>query len=112
MILLATLHATAALIGHPGSPIGAYQNCLAPIVRANEQAGKKDYRPFEAVLEQIASRCATERAHAADALAGAILEQNPDLKPLPTAAEKEALIDDATIRWANDVVGKMVTEEK
>ncbi len=111
MILLLASQ-TAALIAHPGSPIGAYQNCLAPIVRANEKAGEKDYQPFEAVLKQIAIGYTKQRQLAAEALAGAILEQNPDLQPLPTAAEKEELIDEATIRWANNVVARMVAEEK
>ena len=112
MMLLLTLPAAVALFAHPGSPIGAYQNCLAPVVRANEMAGEKNYQPLQAVLQQIAIRCAKERELAAEALAGAILEQNPDLQPLPTAAEKEALIHDATIRWANSVVAQMVAEEK
>jgi hypothetical protein len=81
-------------------------------VCANESGGEKNYQPLEAVLEKIANRCAKERQLAADALAGAILEQNPDLQPLPTEAEKETLIHDATIRCVNDVVAKMVAEEK
>ncbi|HEY0628440.1 MAG TPA: hypothetical protein VGD23_03840 [Sphingomicrobium sp.] len=95
-------------LAHPGSPIGAYQNCLAPIVSANEHADQKAYQPLEKILDRIKAECAKERQLAAEALAGAILEQNPALRPLPTAAEKEELIDDATIRWANNVVARMV----
>ena len=108
MILLLALQVVA--MHHPGSPIGAYQNCLTPIVIANERAS--DDRPLEAVLQQIATRCAKERQRASEALAGVILEQNPDLRPLPSAAEKETLVNEATIRWVNDVLTELLAKEK
>src|SRR5688572_12762101 len=99
-------------VSHPGSPIGANQNCMAPIVLANERADKRSYQPLETILNRIKEQCEKQRDRAADALVGQILDQNPDLSPPPTEVEKEQLISSATIRWANDLLTKMVAEEK
>jgi hypothetical protein len=112
MILLLALQVEALRVAHPGSPIGAYQNCMAPIVLANERADKVSYQPLEKILDRIQVQCAKERDRAADALVGQILHQNPDLSPPPTEEEREQLISSATIRWANDLLAKMATEGK
>jgi hypothetical protein len=110
MILLLALQMEAMRVAHPGSPIGAYQNCMAPIVLANERADKSSYQPLEKILDRMKVQCAKQRDRAADALVGQILYQNPDLSPPPTEQDKEQLISSATNRWANDLLAKMATE--
>jgi len=109
MIMFALL--AAAHGGHPGDPVFAYKTCLAPIVIANEKAGA-NHKSLEEVLRLIAVRCAKQRERAADELFGLIVEATPDLRPPPSEADKEALIQESTVRWANDVVAGMVGEEQ
>ena len=92
--------------------VGAYQDCLASIVKTNELSGEKNYQPQEVVLARIKAECSKERAAAREALATVVVAQLPDHPAPQTYAEKEELIQDATIRWANNVVARLVAEEE
>ena len=89
-----------------------YQACLAPIVKKNEAAIGSSHQPLEAVLDQIKGQCSRERSAARDALARAVVASGHSIVRRPTEADKEELINDATIRWANNAVVQAVAEEK
>jgi len=110
MILILALQATVAATSPQQAFVAAYQDCLAPIVRGNELAGKESYQPLETVLGQIELKCSKERAAAREALSAIIVANHPE-HPQPSESQKEQLIGDATIRWANNVVARMVAEE-
>ena len=110
MILLLALQAIR--FGHPGDPVAAYKNCMAPIVWANERAEKTSYQPPENILDRIKVQCAKERQRVGDQMIGQILHGNPDLWPLPTDGEQESLVQGQTIQWVSDVIARMPPEEK
>ena len=111
MILVLALQTTLAATSPQQVSVAAYQDCLGQIVRANELASKENYQPLEAILGRIKLECSKERAAAREALSTVIVANHPE-HPQPSESEKEQLIGDATVRWANNVVARIAEEAK
>jgi hypothetical protein len=108
--LIVALVSAPAASSQQQAAVRAYQECLAPIVRGNELAGEKAYQPLETILERIKVRCSKERAAAREALAAYVVANHPALPRQPSEADKDELMLDATIRWANSVVHGMASK--
>ena len=110
MIFLLLLQAVR--FGHPGDPVVAYKNCMAPTVWANERAAEKSYQSLEVILGRIKVQCARERERVAEQILGQIVHQDPDMSPPPRLEEAEQVMDSETIRWVSDVIARMPRDEK
>ena len=86
----------------------AYQLCLAPIVRANARAEGNEQQPLELLLQRISTECSAEREAAREALATFVFAA---VDRLPSDDDKDELIHEATIRWANSIASTAIAED-
>jgi len=86
--------------------IKSYQDCIAPVVTANNRVAEKDYLSLDPLLAKVKRDCASERLAARDALSAYVATEIMAREQRTVPADdgwKEDLIDEATVRWMNSV---------
>jgi hypothetical protein len=95
--------------GADWAAVDRFKACFSPIVAENDRRPESEYIRFDDLFAKVKSECAAQRLAARDALsafvAATVLEQ--ENRQLPSNdAWKEELIDEATIRWMNNVTAE------